>query len=255
MNEDFNIWLEGAPVIPSPGGNTFSIWLEGAPVITVSDDANLTVVSTGSGAEAGGGTGDVIADFAVVSTGSGAEAGGDSGTVVITGDITVISTGSGAQAGGGAGTVIVPAPPTPVFPIGFAGYTETGHRYVNPRRRARKKVSIDTYESLENPPLEPEITRVRVPNIVVVRDYGSGARALVGNSRVLIEYPVEEAEIEALILAMVPQMDVFDLKTAEKRKKPNKKAQNAMVPPEEQDAFDLDSDDQELLEIVASIDL
>lgn len=71
MTNDFNTWLDGAPVISFRGGEDFDIWLEGAPVIDTLEPEGATVTVTG--VEIQFQTGTVVAQGAATVSVSGVE--------------------------------------------------------------------------------------------------------------------------------------------------------------------------------------
>lgn len=222
MTDDFSKWLDGAPVIPNPGGETFSIWLNGAPVVTMGGN-DATAVVTGS--ECNVETGTVVATGGAVATVTGSECNCETGTVdgqgqapctgseveCETGTVTVTTsvdasvTGSEVHCETGEVTVTV-INPSP-FP-GFAGVRRS-HRIHSfnlkkPRpekHRRRKREPTDDVLPVEIPVFEPEKPRLELKT-VVARVSGSECRSETGLVRVRVDYPDDEATIKLILEAL-----------------------------------------------------
>jgi hypothetical protein len=224
MGEDFSIWLDGAPVIPTPGGDQFSIWLEGAPVLTASDDSNRTVFVTGSrvlvktgvvtttydctvqitGSNVEVPTGTCTVENALPVTGSVVEVKTGTVTVQTTGDANVNAAGSRVLAKTGVVTVQI-VNPTPPAPPGYGGSYEV----YPPKRKKKKKPAkyqkrthysnLELPDNSEIPVLEPPKPRINVPVSVHLQAQPSTIQLKTGKVRVHIDYPDDfQAIFEAL---------------------------------------------------------
>lgn len=239
MNDDLNIWLDGAPVIPA-GNGEFTIWLDNAPVVVLGgNDATSEITGTecitetGTCTATGGAVATVTGTEVLTETGTvdaigvvypdGTECLTETGTCTATGGATCTVTGvecvtetgeiafpvlvTGIEMVSQTGAVFVTII-SPVIPPGFAGTIPSRrlhtwdfkkHHRNRPDRYYRRKREVCDPEFVCEP---EEIARIQPEKPVltaVARVHGSEIQSSTGICNVLIDHP-DDLETIQLIL-------------------------------------------------------
>lgn len=230
MTDDLNIWLDGVPVIPTPGGDNFDIWLEGAPVVSPGG-SDTNVACSGSEVLTETGTCNVVADLVITCTGS--ECATETGTCTVnetlviavtgsevsteTGIVTVESGISGSQIDTETGTVICRViNPTPAPGGGGSVRISTRWHYTEPKKKKKRPSKYRRSGAGENAN-DFEVLEVEIPEkepiqrhpdsrFEVIRVYGSESRSETGLIRTKIDHPEDQAIIE-MVLKVLEEQD------------------------------------------------
>lgn len=234
-NDQFAIWLDGAPVV-QPGGNDTVISVTGEECITETGDitVNADAVVTVTGEECLTETGTVTIVGSVPVFGINLQCNTETGTVTATGGALCTVTGEECETETGdviageaekvdvigeeisteTGTVTITNQQ-----LGFAGVADTKHRSRQvykfpksekprkPRYKRRKTVESETV--LEVEPVIEEILPVFQPSITIARVHGSECSVKTGISNVKVDYPDDQEVIE-LILEVLNSQELED---------------------------------------------
>lgn len=263
MTNDFIIWLDGAPVVVTPGGETFQIWLDNAPVIQPGGDDAIAVVSgteiiteTGTVTATGGAVATVTGSECLTETGdcgvtgsspcTGEEVITETGTVIATGGASAVVTGEECTTETGIVTVTV-TPPIPPIPPTFGGYavfhrqTKRNKVYKFPksklpqkeRYRRRKKEDSESVLEVEITP-DPVVLQAFESSIAIARVQGSECRTSTGICNVRVDYPDDLETIKLIQEIMEIQAGLeTDEKSPKNEEKSNEYSGSALGTDEE----------------------